>query len=123
GARMNMKTVEDVEVGGKRVLVRVDFNVPQNDTGQITDDRRIAAALPTIRYLLDHGAKIVLMSHLGRPKGRDEKWTLKPVAERLSELLGIPVPLAPDCVGPDVERLVAGLNPGNVLLLENVRFH
>lgn len=123
---MNKKTIEDIEVKGKRVLVRVDFNVPQDETGKITDDRRIRAALPTIQYLMKQGAKTILISHLGRPKGKPEdkeKFTLKPVAERLSELLGKPVPLAPDCVGPEVEKMVQAMKDGDVLLLENVRFH
>jgi phosphoglycerate kinase len=123
---MNKKTIEDIDVRGKRVLVRVDFNVPQDETGKITDDRRIRAALPTIQYLINQGAKVILASHLGRPKGKPEdreKFTLKPVAERLSELLGKPVPLAPDCVGPEVEKMVQAMKDGDVLLLENVRFH
>lgn len=123
---MNKKTIEDIEVKGKRVLVRVDFNVPQDETGRITDDRRIRAALPTIQYLMEHGAKTILVSHLGRPKGKPEdkeKFTLKPVAERLGELLGKRVPLAPDCVGPEVEKMVQAMSEGDVLLLENVRFH
>ncbi|GBC94864.1 Phosphoglycerate kinase [bacterium HR16] len=123
---MNKKTIEDIEVKGKRVLVRVDFNVPQDETGKITDDRRIRAALPTIQYLMKQGARTILVSHLGRPKGKPEdreKFTLKPVAERLSELLGKPVPLAPDCVGPEVEKMVQAMKDGDVLLLENVRFH
>ncbi len=123
---MNKKTVEDIEVKGKRVLVRVDFNVPQDATLAITDDRRIKSAIPTIEYLATHGAKVILVSHLGRPKGKPEdavKLTLKPIAERLSELLGKNVVLAPDCVGPEVEGLVAKLVDGDILLLENVRFH
>lgn len=123
---MNKKTIEDIEVKGKRVLVRVDFNVPQDETGRITDDRRIRAALPTIQYLINHGAKTILVSHLGRPKGKPEdreKFTLKPVAERLGELLGKPVPLAPDCIGPEVQKMVQAMGEGDVLLLENVRFH
>ena len=120
----NKKTVEDVDVAGKRVLVRVDFNVPQDETGAITDDRRIRAALPTIEYLIAHQARVVLASHLGRPKGGPTpKYTLKPVAERLSQLLGQSVPLAPDSVGPEVQALVSGLKDGGVLLLENVRFY
>jgi phosphoglycerate kinase len=123
---MNKKTIEDIDVSGKRVLVRVDFNVPQDDSGRITDDRRIRAALPTIQYLIEHGAKTILVSHLGRPKGKPEdreKFTLKPVAERLSELLGKVVPLAPDCVGSAVEQMVQAMKDGDVILLENVRFH
>src|SRR5579884_1248684 len=104
---MDKATVRDVNVAGKRVLERVDFNVPQDEaTGRITDDTRIRASLPTIQYLLDHGAAVILMSHLGRPKGTvDPKYSLRPVAERLGELLGRPVTLAPDAVGPEVERL------------------
>ena len=118
------KTVEDIDVSGKRVLVRVDFNVPQDDTGAITDDRRIRAALPTIQYLVEHNARVILASHLGRPKGGPTpKYSLKPVAERLSALLGKTVPLAPDSVGPEVQTLVDGLKDGDVLLLENVRFY
>ncbi len=120
----NKKTVEDVEVAGKRVLVRVDFNVPQDETGAITDDRRIRAALPTIEYLIAHNARVILASHLGRPKGGPTpKYSLALVAARLGELLGKPVPLAPDSVGPEVETLVQKLADGDVLLLENVRFY
>ncbi|HEY1388165.1 MAG TPA: phosphoglycerate kinase [Ktedonobacterales bacterium] len=121
---MNKATVRDIDVRGKRVLVRVDFNVPLDEGGAITDDTRIRASLPTIRYLLDHGAAVILMSHLGRPKGKvDPTYSLKPVAERLSELLGQPVALAPDCVGPEVAAQAQALQPGAVLLLENLRFH
>ncbi len=120
----NKKTVEDVDVAGKRVLVRVDFNVPQDETGAITDDRRIRAALPTIEYLMAQNARVILASHLGRPKGGPTpKYSLAPVAERLSQLLGKPVLLAPDSVGPQVQTLVSGLQDGQVLLLENVRFY
>lgn len=120
----NKKTVEDVDVAGKRVLVRVDFNVPQEETGAITDDRRIRAALPTIQYLVGKGARVILASHLGRPKGGPTpKFSLKPVAERLAQLLRQPVPLAPDSIGPEVKTLVDGLKDGEVLLLENVRFY
>ncbi len=118
------KTVEDVDVAGKRVLVRVDFNVPQDETGAITDDRRIRAALPTIEYLVAKKARVILASHLGRPKGGPApKYSLAPVAERLSQLLGQPVPLAPDSVGPAVTEMVGKLSDGDVLLLENVRFY
>lgn len=123
---MNKKSIEDIDVAGKRVLVRVDFNVPQDETGAITDDRRIRAALPTIQYLMGHGAKSILVSHLGRPKGKPgdaEKYTLKPIAQRLGELLGKHVPLAADSVGPAAEEAVAKLKTGDVVLLENVRFH
>jgi phosphoglycerate kinase len=122
--RMNKKTVRDIDVNGKRVLVRVDFNVPLDDQQNITDDTRIAAAVPTIRYLLDHGAAVILMSHLGRPDGKVvDKLRLYPVARRLSELLGTRVQAADDSVGPEVEQQVAALEPEQVLLLENLRFH
>lgn len=121
---MNKKTVKDVPVQGRRVLVRVDFNVPLDDQGKITDDTRIQGNLPTIHYLLENGAKVILVSHFGRPKGQaDRKWSLAPAAVRLSELLGQKVKLAPDCIGPEVTKLVDGLSEGEVLLLENVRFH
>ena len=121
---MNKKTVRDIDVAGKKVLVRVDFNVPQDkQTGEITDDTRIKAALPTIKYLVEHKAKVILCSHLGRPKGVTPELTLKPVAQRLGKLLGQPVQIAGDCVGPRAEGLVAVLNDGEVLLLENLRFH
>ena len=120
---MRKQTVRDIDVAGKRVLVRVDFNVPV-EGGRILDDLRIRAALPTIEYLRGEGAKVILCSHFGRPKGqRNEKFSLAIVGARLSELLGVDVPLAPDCVGPETEALVQGLDAGGVLLLENVRFH
>ncbi|HEU5348128.1 MAG TPA: phosphoglycerate kinase, partial [Ktedonobacterales bacterium] len=121
---MNKATVRDMDVRGKHVLVRVDFNVPLDEGGTITDDTRIRATLPTIRYLLDNGAAVILMSHLGRPKGTiNPKFSLKPVAARLSELLGQPVEMASDCVGPEVTEKARALQPGHVLLLENLRFH
>jgi len=121
---MSKKTVTDIDPNGKRVLVRVDFNVPLDDAGRITDDRRIRQTLPTLVDLVSRGAKVVLMSHMGRPDGKvDPKFTLAPAAARLSELLGKPVPQAPDCVGPEVRALVDALAPGDVLLLENLRFH
>jgi phosphoglycerate kinase len=121
--KMNKLSISDLDLSGKRVFMRVDFNVPLSD-GRIADDTRIEAALPSIRYVIDKRGKLILASHLGRPKGKPEpKYSLKPVAERLSELLKNPVRFAPDCVGPGVENMVAGLAPGDVLLLENLRFH
>lgn len=121
---MNKQSVKDIPVRGKRILVRVDFNVPMDDSRNITDDTRIRAALPTIQYLMREGAKVILASHFGRPKGQmNPKYSLAPVATRLGELLGQAVPIAPDCMGPEVEREVAQLQEGQVLLLENVRFH
>jgi phosphoglycerate kinase len=121
---MNKKTIRDVDVAGKRVLVRVDFNVPLDDKQHITDDTRITASLPTINYLLDRGAAVILMSHLGRPKGGvDESMRLTPVARRLSDLLHTQVALAQDSIGPQVEAQARALQPGQVLLLENLRFH
>lgn len=121
---MNKMTLDDIEVSGKRVFVRTDFNVPMDSNQNITDYRRIVAALPTIRRLLDRGAKVILASHLGRPKGkRVESMSLKPVAARLSELLGRQVTMLDDCIGPDVEKAVAAMKPGDVVLLENLRFH
>jgi phosphoglycerate kinase len=120
---MAKKTVRDVDLRKKRVLVRVDFNVPLKE-GRITDDTRITAALPTLNYILDQkGACLVIMSHLGRPKKPDKENSLAPVAERLSELLGKKVALAPDCIGPETEAVVRAMKPGDVVLLENVRFH
>jgi phosphoglycerate kinase len=112
-----------VDWGGKTALVRVDFNVPMKD-GAVADDTRIRAALPTLQYLREHGAKVVLLSHLGRPDGKpNPKYSLEPVAERLGELLGAPCPFAADCIGPVAEAAVKMVQPGEVLLLENVRFH
>ena len=120
---MNKKTIEDIEVSGKRVLVRCDFNVPLDGT-KITDETRIVAALPTIQYLLDHNAAVILCSHLGRPKGEfNMKYSLAPVAERLSEKLGKKVVLAKDVIGEDAKKCVAAMKPGDVVLLENLRFH
>ncbi|MEK6710709.1 MAG: phosphoglycerate kinase [Nitrospinota bacterium] len=117
-------TVEDVEVAGKRVILRVDLNVPLDEQGGITDDTRIRAVLPTINYLLDEGSKVIVASHLGRPKSRREpRYSLAPAAKRLSRLLEKECPLAPDCIGPEVRELVGALKPGAVLVLENLRFH
>ncbi|HPP73884.1 MAG TPA: phosphoglycerate kinase [Armatimonadota bacterium] len=121
---MNKKTIKDIDVAGKRTLVRVDFNVPLDEKRSITDDRRIEAALPTIKYLLDQGAKVILMSHLGRPKGSpNAKYTLSPVAARLEELLDMPVTKIGDCIGEMVQGAVMGMPVGHVILLENVRFY
>jgi phosphoglycerate kinase len=121
---MNKKTVRDIDLKGKRVLMRVDFNVPMAD-GVVTDDKRIRAALPTIQYVLEQGAALILMSHLGRPKGTgfDPEFSLKAAAEALGKLLSKPVQMAPDCVGPEVEVMAKALKPGDVLMLENTRFH
>ncbi|ADL42447.1 triosephosphate isomerase [Caldicellulosiruptor obsidiansis OB47] len=122
--KLNKKTIRDIDVAGKRVLVRVDFNVPQDENGNITDDRRIREALPTIKYLIDHNAKVILVSHLGRPKGKfDPKYSMAPVAKRLSELLGKEVVLAKDVIGDDAKKCVEQMKEGDVVLLENVRFH
>ncbi len=121
---MDKKTIEKVDLKNKRVFIRADFNVPFDENGNITDDTRIRSTLPTINYALDAGAKVILASHLGRPKGKPSpKYSLAPVATRLSRLLNKEVKFAKDCVGPDVEHLVAGMRPGDVLLLENLRFH
>lgn len=118
------QTITDITVDNKRVFVRADFNVPLDGDCRITDDTRIQKTLPTIKYLLDHHAAVILASHLGRPKGEAvPKYSLKPVAERLSELLGIPVKFAPDCVGPETKAMAEALQPGEVLLLENLRYH
>ena len=119
----NKKTVRDIDVKGKRVLVRVDYNVPIKE-GKVGDDTRIRAAMPTLNYLLEHGAAVILCSHLGRPKGGpDPKYSLKPVAEYLSQLSGKSVAFAEDCVGPAAEAAAKALKPGGILLLENTRFH
>jgi 3-phosphoglycerate kinase len=118
------RSVDQLDVKGKRVLIRVDFNVPLDKQQNITDDTRIREALPTLRHLVEKGARVIIASHLGRPDGQVvATMSLKPVAARLAELIGKPVPLAPDCVGPAVEALVAKLNDGDLLMLENVRFH
>jgi phosphoglycerate kinase len=122
---MNKMTVRDIEVTGKRVLVRVDFNVPVDiKTGEITDDSRIRASLPTINYLIERQASVILMSHFGRPKGKVvNEMRLAPAARRLSQILGRQVNTTADCIGPEVEKSVKALKPGDVLLLENLRFH
>lgn len=122
---MNKKTVRDIDVRDKTVLVRVDFNVPVDiNTGVISDDSRIRAALPTLNYLVERKAKVVLMSHMGRPKGKVvDEYRMAPVARRLSEILGKEISVAADCIGPEVEKSVAALNPGDILVLENLRFH
>jgi len=118
------KTIQDVDVDGKKVLLRADYNVPLDDKGQISDDYRIRQSLPTIHYLLQHGAAVVICSHLGRPEGKvNTKESLFPVAKLLQELLGVDVEFAPDCVGERAEKAAKGLKPGQVLLLENLRFH
>ncbi len=118
------KTIRDVRLHGRRALVRADFNVPMDDQGNITDDTRLRAHLPTINYLLEHGSKVILMSHLGRPKGKpDMKYSLKPVAAQLGELLEQPVYFAADCIGDPAVQSVANMHIGDVLVLENLRFH
>jgi triosephosphate isomerase len=121
---MNKKTIEDIDVKGRKVIVRVDFNVPLDANGNVTDDNRIVGALPTIRYLIDRGAKIILVSHLGRPKnGFEDKFSMKPAAKRLSELLNREVIMAKDVIGEDAKTKAAALKEGEILMLENVRFH
>src|SRR5437588_10917527 len=120
---MNKLLISDLDLKDKRVFMRVDFNVPLAH-GKITDDTRIKAALPSIRYVIEKSGKLILASHLGRPKGKPEpKYSLKPVAARLSELLAKPVQFASDCIGPDVRSMAANLKNADVLLLENLRFH
>jgi phosphoglycerate kinase len=121
---MAIRTVNQIELKGKRVFIRVDFNVPQDEKGTVTDDTRILLSLPTIRYAIEAGAKVILASHLGRPKGkRDPKYSLAPVAERLSGLLGERVGLAKDCIGEEVQKEIERMREGEILLLENLRFH
>jgi len=121
---MEFRSIDELDLKGKRVFLRVDFNVPMNEKNEITDDNRIREALPTIRYALDHNAKVILASHLGRPKGApDPRYSLRPVAKKLSDLLQKEVKLAPDCIGPSVEEMVGAMKFGDVLLLENLRFH
>ena len=121
---MRKKTIEDIEVSGKKVFLRVDFNVPMDKDGRITDDSRIKACLPTIKYLMERGTRLIICSHLGRPGGRVvESLRLAPVAERLSELLGKPVIAFSESVGAEVEAAVEGMKECDVVLLENIRFH
>lgn len=121
---MDKKTVRDIDVKGKQVLLRVDFNVPMDETGKILDNSRIYASIPTIQYLVNHGARVIIAAHLGRPKGKSEsRYSLRPVVPRLSGMLGQPVGFAEDCIGPETENLINGMKDGDVLLLENVRFH
>jgi phosphoglycerate kinase len=121
----NKLSIEDVDLNDKRVLIRVDFNVPLDKDNKVTNTQRISGAVPTIKYALDHGAKVVvLMSHLGRPDGQpNPKFSLKPVVPELEKLLGKKVTIAPDSVGPEVEKLVSDAGKGDVILLENLRFH
>ena len=121
---LNKLSVDELDIRGKRVFIRADFNVPLDDNLRITDDSRIRSTIPTINYAIDEGAKVILASHLGRPKGKpDPRYSLAPIAKRLHRLLGKDVVFAPDCVGPQVESLVAKMNEGDVLLLENLRYH
>ena len=118
------RIIEDVQLRGKRVIIRADYNVPLDDSLQITDDTRIRSTLPTINRAVDEGAKVILCSHLGRPKGKfDPKFSIAPGPKRLQRLLGKEVIFAPDCIGSAVEGLVAKMQPGDVMLLENLRFH
>ncbi len=121
---MNKKTIDQISLAGKRVLVRVDFNVPFDENMNVSDNKRIVESLPTIKKIIADGGKAILMSHLGRPKGApNPKYTLKPVAKCLSELLGKEVKMAPDCIGAETQAMVAAMQPGDVVLLENLRFH
>jgi len=121
---VELKSIDEIPLQGKKIFLRVDFNVPLGADGKVTDDTRIRAALPTLEHALGQKARVILASHLGRPKGKPEaQYSLKPVAARLSELLRREVKLAPDCIGPEVEKNVAEMKPGDILLLENLRFH
>jgi phosphoglycerate kinase len=121
---MNKLSIDSIDLKNKRVLVRVDFNVPLDENQRVTDDRRITASLPTIKKIINEGGKAILMSHLGRPKGKVKpEYSLKPAAEKLSELLGKEVKLAPDCIGDKVKKMIDGMKDGDVILLENLRFH
>lgn len=120
---MNKKSIIDIDVKNKKVFVRCDFNVPQDENGNITDDTRIISSLPTIKYLIENGAKLILCSHLGRPKGFDEKLSMKPIAKKLSELLNKEIILAKDVIGEDAKSKVSNMQVGDIVLLENVRYH
>jgi phosphoglycerate kinase len=121
---MAFRSIDELDISGKRIFLRVDFNVPMDKSGNITDDTRIRAVLPTLHYALSKDARVILASHLGRPKGKPEpEFSLAPAARRLSELLKKEVKLAPDCVGPEAEKMAAAMKPGEILLLENLRFH
>lgn len=121
---MNKKSIKDINVNGKKVFIRVDYNVPMDEALNITNDTRIRATLPTLNYLLENNAALVIACHLGRPKGeRVAKFSVAPVAKRLAELIGKEVKFAPDCVGPEAEKMAADLKPGQILLLENLRYH
>src|SRR3990172_2854391 len=121
---LNKLSIDELNIRGKKVFIRVDFNVPFDDNLRITDDSRIRSTVPTINYAIDEGAKVILASHLGRPKGKkDPAFSMAPVAKRLQRLLNKDVLFAPDCVGPEVEKTVAKMQPGDVLLLENLRFY
>ena len=121
---MPIRTIDEIELKGKRVFIRVDFNVPQDEKNIVTDDTRILLSLPTIRFVIEAGGKVILASHLGRPKGKkDPKFSLAPIAERLSQLLEKKVALAMDCIGGEVQKQIGEMKEGEVLLLENLRFH
>jgi phosphoglycerate kinase len=121
---MPIRTIDQIDLKGKRVFIRVDFNVPMDEKNRVTDDTRILLSLPTIRFISEASGKVILASHLGRPKGKkDPKFSLAPVAERLSQLLGIKVALATDCIGEEVQKQIGGMREGEILLLENLRFH
>jgi len=121
---MPIRTIDEIELKGKRVFIRVDFNVPQDEKNNVTDDTRILLSLPTIRFVSEAGGKVILASHLGRPKGKkDPKFSLAPIAERLSQLLEKKVALAMDCIGEDIQKQIWGMKEGEFLLLENLRFH
>ncbi|HIE05926.1 MAG TPA: phosphoglycerate kinase, partial [bacterium (Candidatus Stahlbacteria)] len=120
---MAIQTIDNVVLGGKKVFLRVDFNVPFDEWGNITDDTRVRASVPTIKTLVEKNVALVIASHLGRPKGVESALSLRPIARRLGQILKTDVKFVDDCVGPEVDRMKASLSPGEILLLENVRFH